>query len=234
MGLIVEKVFVTDPEVSPNVIPTITLAKQHSIPLIILEKKDLTSIFFDLNPRVLCFSAGFKYIFPQKFIEHFNLILNVHGTLLPHYAGARTLNWIIENGETHSGVTVHKVDTGIDTGPILLQKSFEISPFDTGKSLYKRTLKFEPLVVEEALKSIKEEKPLFFDQVCENVRAYPNRVPEHSRIDPTKPLVELINKIRASDPESYPAFFEYCGEKLGVKLFRLNKDDEDCEDCEAL
>ena len=60
-------------------------------------------------------------------------MLNVHGTLLPYYAGARTINWIIENGENFSGVTVHKIDKGMDTGPILLQERFAISPFDTEK-----------------------------------------------------------------------------------------------------
>lgn len=223
MGINVRGVFITDPNEAPKVAPTVALAKAHNIPVLELRKADLSSVYKDLSAEALCFSAGFKYIFPKDFLDHFSLVLNVHGTLLPHYGGARTLNWIIENGETRSGVTVHKIDAGVDTGPVLLQKSFDISPFDTGKSLYRKTLEFEPEVVEEALRLVIDGRARFTAQVCDDVVAYPNRTPDHSRIDPAVSLNDLINKIRASDPESYPAYFDYHGEKMGIKLFRVNK-----------
>lgn len=227
MGINVEGVFVTDPDSAPKIMPTIDLAKENNIPVQVVKKSELLTFYQVLSPEILCFSAGFKYLFPKAFLDHFKLVLNVHGTLLPHYGGARTLNWIIENGELQSGITVHKIDTGIDTGPVLLQRSFDITPFDTGKSLYRKTLEFEPQVVEEALRLILDEKASFTAQVYNNVIAHPNRTPEHSRIDPSLPLCDLINKIRAADSETYPAYFDYHGEKMGIKLFRVNKKDEE-------
>ncbi|MCP4884896.1 MAG: hypothetical protein GY908_14035 [Flavobacteriales bacterium] len=225
----VEKIFISSPEKSPKIIPTIEIAKKHGIPIEVLNKRDLASVFSKLDPDVLCLSLGFKYLFPQDFIDHFSLILNVHGTLLPHYSGARTLNWIIENDEKYSGVTVHQVDADIDTGPVLLQKKFSISPFDTGRSLFRKTLEFEPNVVIEALNMYKNQCLNFLDQPRNDAIQYPNRIPNHSRIDPSQSLLSLIDKIRASDPDLYPAFFEYHEEKLGVRLFRLDKKNEESD-----
>ena len=49
------------------------------------------------------------------------------------------------------------------------------------------------------------------------------RVPEDSKIDPSRPLTDIINLIRACDPDDFPAFFEYHGQKVGIKLWRLEK-----------
>jgi len=226
-GIEVEKVFITDPKDCPKIQLTIDIADQSGIPVVVLDKKDLGSFFGDLNPNVVCLSAGFKYLFPPNFIDYFHLILNVHGTLLPHYAGSKTLNWVIVNGEKWSGVTVHKVDAGMDTGPILLQKKFPVTPFDTGKSLRRKTLESEPSIVVEALQMVAGGNIRYIEQNYDNVPMYPNRTPDHSKINPNQPLIELIDEIRASDLEKYPAFFDYHGEKLGIKLFRLGKKNKD-------
>ena len=161
-GWQVETLFLTSLDKTPRLAKTIEIAEKYNLPIKFLNKKDLQNLYPQLDPKLVCFSLGFKYLFSDSFINHFNLMLNVHGTLLPYYAGARTINWIIENGENFSGVTVHKIDKGMDTGPILLQERFAISPFDTGKSLYRKTLEFEPQVVEKCLKKIENKKLNFF------------------------------------------------------------------------
>lgn len=226
-GIKVEKIFVTNPSGNIKIQPTLDIAHQKGIPVLILAKQDLNSFFVELDPQIVCFSAGFKYLFPKKFIDFFQLILNVHGTLLPYYAGACTLNWVLANGEKYSGITVHKVDAGMDTGPILLQEKIPVTPFDTSKSLYRKTLEIEPAVVIKALQMVRDGKVEYLKQNYDNVPIYPNRTPEHSKIDPSKPLINLIDEIRASDPDSYPAFFEYHGQKVGVKLFRLDRKDNE-------
>src|SRR5206468_896465 len=123
-----------------------------------------------------CLSVGFAFLFPAPFLASVGACLNVHGTLLPDYAGARTLNWIIERGEKASGVTVHLVDEGIDTGPILLQKSFPLTAFDTGNSLARKTLAFEPMVVVEALAQFERMgRALAWVQDLTRIKRFPNR-----------------------------------------------------------
>ncbi len=65
-------------------------------------------------------------------------ILNVHGSLLPRYRGAAPIQWAIARGEAETGVTTMLMDAGLDTGPILLQKTIVISEDDTAATLEAR------------------------------------------------------------------------------------------------
>ena len=66
--------------------------------------------------------------------------IQYHPSLLPLHRGRSAINWAIINGETETGVTIFWVDRGIDTGPVLLQKTAPISPTDTVASLYRSHL----------------------------------------------------------------------------------------------
>ncbi len=121
-------------------------------------------------------------------------------------------------------MTVHIVDDGVDTGPIVLQRAFPLSPFETGKSLYRKTLAFEPDVVVDALRRFEREgascaTPQFAARACH----YPDRVPGHSEIDPSKSLLGVFNEIRAADAKQYPAYFYIEGQKVCVRLWRPDK-----------
>lgn len=72
--------------------------------------------------------AGFNKILPELLIEKNALgIINLHAGRLPQYRGGSPLNWQIINGESLIGVTIHQVDGGIDTGPILATGSFSLA-----------------------------------------------------------------------------------------------------------
>ena len=74
-----------------------------------------------LHPAVMVV-VGYGQIIPQSIINIAPLgILNVHASLLPHYRGAAPIQWAIANGETRTGVTIMRIDAGLDTGDILLQ-----------------------------------------------------------------------------------------------------------------
>jgi methionyl-tRNA formyltransferase len=224
----VGRVYSTDVARWPKVARTIAIANDRGIPVQIVRKSELIAIGDQVCGQI-CLSVGFAFLFPPPFLKAAKVCLNVHGSLLPQYAGARTLNWVIACGETHSGVTVHVVDEGVDTGPILLQRSFPLSPFETGRSLYRRTLEFEPQVVLDAL-ALYEARGLSAvrPQSGQAVR-FPDRVPEHSRLDPTKPLIELVDQIRAADPDAYPAFFEIEGQRVCVRLWRPDKPEDEAD-----
>jgi methionyl-tRNA formyltransferase len=221
-------VYANDPGKWPAVCGTLEMAKAAGLPVKVVCRGDLQ----DLREKVrgeTCLSAGFRFLLPKEILQSAKVCLNVHGSLLPEYAGARTLNWVIACGEKRSGVTVHVVDEGVDTGPILLQRSFPLSPFETGRSLYRKTLAFEPQVVLEAL-ALYEAKGLSAvrPQTGPATR-HPDRVPEHSRLDPTRPLIELVDQIRAADPDAYPAFFEIEGQRVCVRLWRPDKPEDEAD-----
>lgn len=69
-------------------------------------------------------------------------VLNLHLGKLPEYRGMRPVNWALKNGEAIAGVTLHEVEPGIDTGPIVAQSTFSIWPeFDEVRDVYGRAVK---------------------------------------------------------------------------------------------
>jgi methionyl-tRNA formyltransferase len=103
-------------------------AQEFGIKIVSLEElyeiKDL--IFLSLEYE--------KLIRPEKFLS--SELFNIHFSKLPSYKGMYTSAWPILNGELHSGVTLHKIDSGIDTGEIINQKTFLISRDETARTLY--------------------------------------------------------------------------------------------------
>ena len=220
------EVITTDPTARPQVAKTIAVAERHAIPVRVVSRDCLAGLAELVRDRV-CLSVGFAYLFPEPLINAAALCLNVHGTLLPEYAGARTLNWVIANGEAESGITVHRIDAGVDTGPIMVQRPFPVSRFDTGPSLFEKTLALEPAVVIEALALVESGRAVYAPQDHTGVRRWPDRTPEHSMVDPARPLLELYDAIRASDPRRYPAYFMVDGQKVCIKLWRPTKPESD-------
>jgi len=85
-------------------------------------------------------SAGFMVILTPAFIRRFpNRIVNVHPTLLPAFAGVRAIQQAIDYGVKVSGVTVHFVDEGVDSGPIILQRAFEL-PYSRDRALVEQQI----------------------------------------------------------------------------------------------
>ena len=90
--------------------------------------------------------AGFLVAVPQALVEAFpNRIINIHPSLIPSfcgvgYYGLRVHEAALARGVRVTGATVHFVDGGMDTGPIILQKAVEVRPEDTAKSLQRRVM----------------------------------------------------------------------------------------------
>lgn len=90
--------------------------------------------------------AGFLVIIPECVIhEYENKIINIHPSLIPSfcgtgYYGLKVHEAVLERGVKVTGATVHFVDTGTDTGPIILQKAVEVKEDDTSKTLQQRVM----------------------------------------------------------------------------------------------
>src|SRR5207302_1508919 len=83
--------------------------------------------------------VGYGRIIPQWMIDLPPLgNINLHASLLPKYRGAAPIQWAIASGETVTGVTTMRIDAGLDTGDILLQKEISIAPEDTTETLAPR------------------------------------------------------------------------------------------------
>ena len=88
--------------------------------------------------------AGYMHILTPAFLERFpDAVVNVHPSLLPAFPGAHAVEEQLAAGVSESGVTVHLVDTGVDTGPILAQERVSVRSDDTAESLHARIKELE-------------------------------------------------------------------------------------------
>jgi len=115
---------------------------------------------YDVTPKnsLICL-AGFMRILSPEFIKKFkNSILNIHPSILPAFPGLDAQRQAIESGVSHSGCTVHFVDEGVDTGPIIVQETVKIKKDDTEETLSKKILAKEHKAYVKAVKLIAEKK----------------------------------------------------------------------------
>lgn len=108
--------------------------------------------------------AGYLKILSKDFIKEFkNKIINIHPSLIPlfcgnGYYGKRVHAAVLESGEKYSGATLHFVDEGVDTGPIILQRKVEVEKDDTVESLQQKVLKIEHEIIVEGVKLFSQGK----------------------------------------------------------------------------
>lgn len=113
------------------------------------KKSDFEAAFLDkmkeLNPDLIVL-AGFLVKIPEKMIEAFpNRIINIHPSLIPSFCGVgfyglKVHEAVLARGVKVTGATVHYVDGGMDTGPIIFQKAVEVKQDDTAKVLQQRVM----------------------------------------------------------------------------------------------
>ena len=103
--------------------------------------------------------AGFMRVLTPLFVRHYkNRIINIHPALLPSFPGVDAAKQALEYGVKYSGCTVHFVDDGVDTGPIILQAIVSIEDSDTEQTLLERIHKEEHRVFPEAVRLFCEGK----------------------------------------------------------------------------
>ena len=130
-------------------------AKQNGIPSVVISKRDHAdskeygkAILDELNARKadLVVLAGYLVVIPERMIHTYrNRIINVHPSLIPSfcgtgYYGLKVHEGVLKRGVKVTGATVHFVDEGTDTGPIILQKAVNVKPDDTPEILQRRVM----------------------------------------------------------------------------------------------
>lgn len=141
--------------------------------------------------------------------------INVHASLLPKYRGAAPIQWAIVNGERRTGVTIMKMDEGMDTGDILLTQEVEITDTDTAQSLHDRLAQVGAGLVINALDGVERGtiRPVPQDNIMASYA--PPLKTEDGLIDWSRPAREIYNRIRGLAP--WPGAFTYLrGSRLKV------------------
>jgi len=108
----------------------------------------------EANPDLIIVAA-FSQIIRQEVISIPEVgIINIHPSLLPKYRGPNPFYWVLANGESHTGVSIHHIDTGVDSGDIILQEEIPISPRDNEISLRRRSIPVACRLLREAIRSL--------------------------------------------------------------------------------
>ena len=145
--------------------------------------------------------VAYGQILPRDVLEIPRLAcLNLHASLLPRWRGAAPVQAAIAAGDYETGITVMYMDEGLDTGDILLQRSVEILPNDTGGSLHDRLAQIAPEALLESLRLLAAGNAPRIPQ--DNARASyaPKLKREHGQIDWSESAEAIERKIRACNP----------------------------------
>ena len=149
-------------------------------------------------------TALLKIINVNKFKS--NELFNLHFSLLPRYRGCHTNFLQVYYGERNSGVTLHRIDRGIDTGNIIDQIKFEINLNDTGFDNYIKLMKFSNKLFNKNFKKIINNKYREKKQILSNGKYYSRKSVNYRKlykINFVKHSLKIHNKIRAL---IFPAF----------------------------
>lgn len=166
---------------------------------------------FDADVAVV---VAYGRILPESFLNAFPLgAINVHFSLLPKYRGAAPVNWAIANGESVTGVTTMKMDAGLDTGDILLQREIEIGNEETAPQLMERLSIVGAELLSQTLSKLRQIMPRKQDD--SDATFAPMMKREDGLIDWNKSAIEIANRVRGFPP--FPSTFTYRdGKKLTI------------------
>ena len=145
--------------------------------------------------------VAYGQILPRGVLEIPRLAcLNLHASLLPRWRGAAPIQAAIAAGDRETGITVMYMDEGLDTGDMLLQRSAEILPNDTGGALHDRLAQIAPETLLESLRLLAAGNAPRIPQENAHATYAPKLKREHGQIDWSEAAEAIERKIRAYNP----------------------------------
>ncbi len=170
-----------------------------------------------LKPDLIVVVA-YGHILPQTILDLPKFgCLNVHTSLLPKYRGAAPIQWAIASGETETGVTVMKMDAGLDTGPIVSQRRTPILPADDSATLHDRLAQLGAELLVETIPDYVAGKISPKPQPAEGASYAAKIKKEDGKIDWNEPAERILNRLRAFTP--WPGIFTF----LNCKTLKIWK-----------
>ncbi len=145
--------------------------------------------------------AAYGLILPQTILDVFALgCINIHASLLPRWRGAAPIQHAILAGDTHTGISIMRMEAGLDTGPVYLQETIPISPDDTAASLHDKLAALGALCIVRALERVADGSARLQPQQRDGV-TYAHKIEKaHAELDWARDAVELDRRIRAFNP----------------------------------
>ena len=198
--------------------PVKTLALELNIPVMQPEKLRMPEPMEQLRAWApeLIVVAAFGQILKKDVLDlpRYGCI-NVHASLLPRWRGAAPINAAILAGDEETGVTIMKMDVGLDTGPMFAKKSIRLNPDDTAGSVLGALSTLGANLLNETLPDIISGKLTAEPQPAEGATYAPMLKKEDGLLDFTHSAIELERRVRAMNP--WPgAWFEWNGNPLKV------------------
>jgi methionyl-tRNA formyltransferase len=169
----------------------------------------------DLRPDAIII-VGYGRIVPQWMLDLPPLgNINLHASLLPKYRGAAPIQWAIARGETVTGVTTMRIDAGLDTGDILLQRELPIAPDDTAETLSPKLASIGAELIVETLHGLVSREIVPRQQNHAQATLAPILKKEEGLIDFSRTGGEILNRLRGFQP--WPgAYTKFRGKNLQV------------------
>ena len=179
-------------------------AQRLGLPVLQPEKVRSDAFFPELerlHPDVIVVAA-FGQIIPQRILDLPPYgCLNVHASLLPAYRGAAPIQWAILNGEEKTGATIMQMNAGLDTGDILTVREVEISPEETGGSLFDRLSAVGAELLVETLELVLAGSVQPVRQPAESPTAYARMIRKtDGELDWRESAESLERRVRAMTP----------------------------------
>jgi len=171
--------------------------------------------------------VAYGHILPGRILEvPVYGAVNLHASLLPKYRGPAPIQWAIINGESETGVTTMLMDTGLDTGDILLSSKTPIEPEDTAGTLHDRLARMGEGLLKQTLEGMKAGTLEPVPQNQAEASYAPLLKKSDGRIDWSAPAEAIARKIRGMNP--WPLAHTYFGDKrLNIYKAELRPPDSD-------
>lgn len=184
-----------------------------------LRDDEFAALLSQLDPGLIAVAAYGK-ILPPNIIAYPEFgCINVHASLLPRWRGAAPINRAVMAGDTVTGVTIMRMDEGLDTGDMILREKLPIAPDDTYGTVHDRLAEMGAKLLCEAVSRIYDGTAEYTPQTGEPTYAA-KLTNEDGMLDFTRPALELHNIIRGLSPEP----FAYCclrGNKIKIAASRF-------------
>jgi methionyl-tRNA formyltransferase len=203
--------------------PVKRLAQDKGLPL--YQPEDVNHPFFinqmrRLKPDLVVVAAFGQILGPDFLLTPRLLTINLHPSLLPRYRGPAPIPWAIINGERETGVTIQKVEKGVDRGGIILQKKVPIDDLETAADLEKKLSRLGADLLGEAIELIKRGELQYKSQEETEATYAPKIEKADSLIDWSKPALTIHNLVRGLNP--YPGastFVRLRGKRMRIKIW---------------
>ena len=175
----------------------------------------------ELNPDLIVVVA-YGQILPPAILElpRFGC-LNVHTSLLPKYRGAAPIQWAIASGDAETGVTIMKMDAGLDTGPVLSTRRTPILPADDSQLLHDRLAQLGAELLVETIPDYVAGKIQAQPQTLEGSSYAAKIKKEDGKIDWHQPATQIWNRLRAFTP--WPGAFTFLQAEPKPQLLKIWK-----------